>query len=108
MVAMMKQSFVQDADSTQQSYQRSLAEYDSKFPADPRTLITKRLHDFLEMSKDVAFDAKLVSTGGTMRFADPRFESKSDQWKLCYRAGKEPVDAARAFATDWLRQLGVK
>jgi hypothetical protein len=49
-----------------------------------------------------------VSSGGTMRFADPRFESKPDQWKLCYRAGREPVEAARAFAAEWLRLLAVK
>ena len=41
-----------------------------------------------------------------MRFADNSLESKPEQWKLYYRAGKEPVEAARAFASDWLRQLG--
>jgi hypothetical protein len=60
------------------------------------------------MSKDVAFDAKLVSAGQIMRFADSKVESELDVWKLCYRAVKEPVDAALAFATDWLRQLGVQ
>jgi hypothetical protein len=108
MASMMKQSYVQEAAETQRNYQRSLSEYDAKYPADPKVLIGKRLRSFLDMSQDVAFDAKLVSAGQTMRFADPKFESKPDQWKLCYRAGKEPVDAARAFATDWLRQLGVK
>jgi hypothetical protein len=107
--AIMKQSYVQDAETTQKNYQHSVAEYDAKFPADSRVLIAKRLRDFLEMSRDVAFDAKLANAGGgIMRFADPNLESKSDQWKLCFRAGKEPVDAARAFAMDWLKQLGVK
>lgn len=39
-------------------------------------------------------------------FADPAYERKSPEWKRCYRAGKQPVDAARTFATTWLRQLG--
>jgi len=41
-----------------------------------------------------------------MKFADPSFEAKSRFWKLCYRAGKEPVETARALAQEWLRQLG--
>lgn len=109
MVAMMKQGFSQQATSDQESYQRRVAEYDARYPADTRILIAKRLQDFLDMSKDVDFDTKLIpGGGGRMRFVDPKYEAKPDQWKLCYRAGKEPVEAARAFATDWLRQLKTK
>jgi len=106
MVAMMKQGFAQQTASDQESYKRSVAEYEAKYPADSRTLIAKRLQEFLDTSKDVDFNARLVQgRGGRMRFADPAYESKPDDWKLCYRAGKEPVEAARAFAVDWLRQL---
>lgn len=109
MAAMMKQAYAQKGENDQKDYQKDLAEYDTKFPADPRLLIAKRLREFLDVSKDVPFDAKLVSEGGgRMRFADASLESKPEQWKLCYRAGKEPVETARAFATAWLQQLGVK
>ena len=30
-----------------------------------------------------------------MKFADPKLEAKTSLWKMCYRAGKEPVEAAR-------------
>jgi len=40
-----------------------------------------------------------------MKFADPKYEAKSGGWKLCYRAGKESVEAARAFAQTWLKGL---
>ena len=39
------------------------------------------------------------------RFADPKFESKNDFWKRCFRAGKPAVDAARAAAQSWLASL---
>jgi hypothetical protein len=55
------------------------------------------------------WNAKLVpGYGGKMKFADPQLESKSSEWKMCFRAGKEPVDAARAFAAEWLNQLAKK
>lgn len=72
-------------------------------------LIAARLRQFLDATKDVAFDAKLLPAGGgLMKFADPQYESRSTYWKMCYRAGKAPVEAARAFAADWLRQLEAK
>ena len=109
MVAMLKQQFALSAVGDQKNYQQQLTAYDQKYPADPRVLIAKRLREFLDLTRDIRFDAKLVPAGGgQMRFADPQYESKSDQWKLCYRAGKEPVEAARAFAQEWLNQLAKK
>ena len=109
MSAMLKQGFAQQAEQDKQTYEKDLANYAARYPADPKVLIAERLHRFLDLSKDVAFDAKLVPGGnGKMKFAEPQYEGKSDEWKLCYRAGKEPVDAARAFASDWLRQIEKK
>ena len=106
MAAIMKQSFEQANISEQRDFQDRLAKNEKKYPADPRVLIAARLHQFLELSQDIAFDAKLVPNSvGKMKFADPQYEAKSSQWKLCYRAGREPVQAARAFATQWLRQI---
>ena len=58
------------------------------------------------MSQGIAFDAKLVpGRSGKMMFADPQYKAKSSEWKLCHRAGRASVAAARAFATQWLRQI---
>jgi hypothetical protein len=104
--AMMIQGYQREIENTQKGYQERLAEYDKKYPAAPNVLIAGRLHQFLDLSKDVAFDAKLLSNGaGKMKFADPQYEAKPGNWKLCYRAGKGPVEAARSFAMDWLRQI---
>jgi hypothetical protein len=105
----MKQSYEQHAVSDQKSYQERLASYEKQYPVDPKVLIAGRLHQFLDLSKDIAFDAKLVpGGGGKMKFADAQFENKSAYWKMCFRAGKTPVEAARAFAAEWLKQLEAK
>jgi hypothetical protein len=106
MAAMMKQGYQQESASDQKNYQDRLAQYEKGYPSDRRVLIAARLHEFLELSRDIPFDAKLVPDGsGKMKFADPQYEPKSTEWKLCYRAGRGPVEAARAFATEWLRQI---
>lgn len=107
MAAMMKQGYTMQAQGDQQSYQQALVKYDERYPADPRVLIAKRLHQFLDVSQDIPWNAKLVPAGGgKMRFDDPQLESKSAEWKICFRAGKDAVDAARSFSMEWLKQMG--
>ena len=74
---------------------------EKKMPSDPNELIKKRLQEFLSVSATVNFDAKLIGT----TFADPAYESKSQQWKACYRAGREVIAAAREEAQTWLKEL---
>lgn len=89
-------------------HQEALKEYEINHPKDPDAMIAKRLKDFLALSADVNFDAKLVKNGSLMRFENPAYENKPSEWKLCYRAGKEATAAARTFAQDWLKELGAK
>lgn len=74
-------------------------------PVEP--LVAERLKQFLELSADVDFNARLVAKNGVTRFADARLESRSPEWKFCYRAGPKTLAAARTFAGDWLKTLGV-
>lgn len=105
--AMVKQVYEQQAQEERARYQKDLAEWQQKYPENPNALIAARLKDFLAMTADVNFDAKLIAAdGGRSRFADDQYEQKSSNWKICYRAGREPVAAARAAAQDWLRALG--
>jgi hypothetical protein len=109
MASMMKNGYTQQAQSDQEEYKKDVARYETEFPADPEVLIASRLKEFIALCNDVNFDAKLTGDGGgRMRFADQQYESKSDRWKQLYRAGKEPTDAARVFAANWLKQLGAK
>lgn len=74
---------------------------DDRYPADPQKLIRQRLEEFLDVSGSVDFEARL---NGRM-FANPEYERKDDKWKMCYRAGREVVAAARVEAQTWLKEL---
>lgn len=74
---------------------------EKKYPSEPVDMIKKRLTAFLAISATVDFDAQLQ---GTM-FANPEYEKKSAEWKMCYRAGKPVVEAAREEARKWLDEL---
>ncbi len=85
--------------------------FEAAYPADPRALVAMRLRAFLEVSKDVAVDARLVTQDKIQRFEDPALEAKPRAWKMCFRAGRPATDAARQFAGKWLSALesqGVK
>jgi len=81
--------------------QLNKGEDDKKLPADPNELIKKRLEKFMEISATVDFEATLNGT----QFANPDYEKKSDQWKMCYRAGKAVITAAREEVAAWLKEL---
>ncbi len=74
-------------------------------PADPRLALKKSLQRFLDETADVDFGATLKTEYGLKRFTRAGYESKPKPWKMCFRAGQDACDAARAFATSWLEEL---
>lgn len=88
------------------TYKADLATWQEQYPESPAPVIAKRLKAFLDLSASVDFDAKLQPKNGKMYFVNESYESKSSEWKACYRAGKEPVAAARAAAEAWMKELG--
>jgi hypothetical protein len=101
-MAMMREMMEMQNTEDRERHEEQVREWEENFPADPRILIRNRIREFLETSADVDFSAKLVRSGSVMRFADSEYEEKSPDWKLCFRAGKEAVEAAREFAQSWL------
>ena len=91
-----------------EDYDTHLTEWETTYPADANTLIAMRLREFLDQTKDIDYNARLVDKNGKKRFADANLEQKSSEWKLCFRAGKAATDTARAFAADWLKELQSK
>ena len=83
----------------------AMKQLDTVWPADARALVADRLRHFLEVSSDVAYDAKLIDQDGKKVFADAAHEARPREWKLCFRAGKPATDAARSFAQKWLADL---
>lgn len=90
---------------------QAMQELDKMYPADPRALVALRLRHFLEVTKDVAYDASLIEKDKKKVFADATLEARPAEWKMAFRAGKPATDAARTFAQKWLNDLqsqGVK
>jgi PAS domain-containing protein len=87
-------------------YEQELASWRRNFPESAAPLVAKRLREFLAASADVDFAATLTPRNGKMVFANPAYEQKPGQWKICYRAGKDATMAARAAVQAWLKELG--
>ena len=68
----------------EQSRQRDQAmkELEKTYPADARTLVAMRLRRFLDVTKDVDYDAQLVDKGKKKVFADASLEVKPAEWKV--------------------------
>jgi hypothetical protein len=106
MKKMMLDGLRRERESKTERYKASLAAWAEEYPEDPRPAIARKLQAFLAMSADVDFSAPLEKKDGLMRFVNPAYEDKPAEWKLCYRAGKDTVTAARAAAQAWLKELG--
>lgn len=89
----------------EKNYKEELKYFEQEYPAQVKDLVKRRLQEFLSLTGDINFDAKLVERDGRKRFADPKLESKDETWKRCFRSGKETITAARAYAQQWLKEL---
>ena len=79
---------------------------EAQLPADVKVLVARRLREFLTLSEDIDFDARLeTNAAGRQIFRSDRLQAKPAAWKLCFRAGEDTVEFAREFATEWLRSL---
>ena len=74
------------------------------YPPESDDMIKKRLTDFMDISATVDFEAEVV--GG--QFVKEEYQKKNSWWKMCYRAGKEVVNAAREEAQKWLDEINSK
>lgn len=102
----MDEYIKQGYDMQMENYKNDISEWETMYPINnPTPLVKKWLNDFLEKSKDIDFNASLKKANNRDVFVNSEYERKSLQWKLFYRAGKEPVEAARKFASAWLNEL---
>ena len=87
-------------------FARQMAVFESEFPEQVNELVRRRLRHFLLACSEVDFQARLErGVDGTMKFVNAAQERRSAEWKMCYRAGRPAVEAARAVAEDWLKTL---
>jgi len=102
METMMQQSY----EMQKQEYQKSLDQWAKDYPVSSSGMVRAWLNKFLEVSTNVDYSAQLKDgLGATKIFTNPDYEAKPSEWKMCYRAGKETVEAGRAFAQSWIKDL---
>ncbi|AXY77902.1 hypothetical protein D3H65_29650 [Paraflavitalea soli] len=89
----------------EKNYKEDLKYFEQEYPAQVKDLVKRRLQEFLTLTADINFDAKLVDRDGRKRFADPKLEAKDESWKRCFRSGRETIAAARSYAQQWLKEL---
>jgi hypothetical protein len=87
-------------------YEAALGKWKQEYPDDPKLLVARRLREFLQLSADVDFNAKLKTQNGVSTFENPAYQAKPSQWKMCFRAGREATTAARTAVQTWLAELG--
>lgn len=89
----------------QQGYDKQMAEWEAKYPANPLLFVKKRLQEFLAETEQIDFDAELTTKNGKKVFVNPAYESKGNRWKMAFRAGKDVITTSRAFAQQWISEI---
>lgn len=97
--------FLGTAIVSEEEFQAALVKFEQEYPASVNAMLRKRLQQFLDLTADIDFNAKLEKRGAQTVFADPALEAKSYHWKLCFRSGRETITAARSYAQQWLSEL---
>ncbi len=87
------------------NYEDALKNWEKNYPIDFTGKIRERLQKFLDVTKDVDFNAELKTSYNKKVFVNPAYERKSTEWKQAFRAGKEVTNMARVFATQWLEEI---
>ena len=99
-------AIVADRAERAKEHEAAVARWKQQYPDDPKPVIARRLREFLQLSADVDFNAKLKTQNGVSVFEDPAYQAKPSQWKMCFRAGREATTAARAAVQQWLTERG--
>ncbi|HLG38401.1 MAG TPA: hypothetical protein VI461_01995, partial [Chitinophagaceae bacterium] len=90
------------------NYQQRMKQWESSYPVSVNDFIATKLQKMLDATKDIDYNAELVEKWGKKRFVNPAYESKNQEWKQGFRAGKEVTDMSRSFARKWLNELQIK
>lgn len=112
-IAQIDASAAQQAEQDLARYRQEKAAYDAArqhpqsgdTPADATAGLKRTIQAFLDGTAGVDYGAATTPLFGQKVFVRPDYESKPDEWKMCYRAGREACEAARAFASEWLKGL---
>jgi hypothetical protein len=85
------------------------ADFAENWPADPKVYVRKHLERFMTVTASVDYSLAAIwvknPAGKTVGFLSPGLEEMAWETMYSIAAGKEAVDAARAFVSVWLKEL---
>lgn len=105
MITNYRKNYPQALKSNEEAYAASLTRWEKEYPSNHLAFVQRRLEAFLDYTKDIDFSAALVTKNGKQVFANPAYEHQNNYWKMGFRAGREVVEPARAFAQQWLTEI---
>ncbi|HEY6900994.1 MAG TPA: hypothetical protein VI233_10140 [Puia sp.] len=105
MIDMLYETEVGHAKREHDDYVKYQKQWETNYPADCRAFIKLRLQSYLDIAKTVDFSATVSEKNGRKVFDNRVYQSKNNDWKMIYRAGKEVYDVAKPFAENWLKEL---
>jgi len=78
----------------------------TKEATDPKAALKKALNHLLTATDGIDYAAATLAAGGSKRhFTNPDYESKSWEWKMGYRAGREATEGLRSALRTWIAEL---
>lgn len=104
-IEMYASNYASLLETAKSSQKQLLSQWEQQYPAQLNAFIKTRLQQLMAETKDVDFAATTVAVNGKLKFTNPAYERKSNNWKLAYRMGETAVRAARTQATRWLADL---
>lgn len=99
------ENYPEMAKQMEENNKYQLAEWEKQYPSNPLLFVKERLQQFLDETEGIDFNAETVLKNGKKVFTNKAYESKGSRWKMAYRAGKEVVESARAFVTQWINEI---
>lgn len=108
MLDLIYQGELNKAKDDSSNYEMSMQNWRKNYPEDYKLFIKTRLQHYLEVANTVDFAAQTMEKSGKQRFVNPVYETKNNEWKMIYRAGKEVYNSTKPFAEQWLQEISNK
>lgn len=105
LMKLMTQSEQQQYEWGMKEYQNKLKEWEIAYPANQQLFVKLQLQKMLDKIKGVDYAAALRDDHGLKKFVNPAYESKPDEWKLAFRAGKEVTETIVPFVQQWIAEI---
>lgn len=95
----------ENANRLNERFKTLAKQWEINYPQNYRLVIKARLVNFLAQTNGIDYTATVAERNGKQIFINPKYEAKSMQWKMAFRAGKEVTETARTFAQQWIKEL---